>query len=289
MKSVNFVMDTSSGSAFYVNPGILYAFCTYPDKRGRSRQISPFHTCREDLARHMFTDYKKVLPSGHLVLSVRHTCYGNISLNNQWAFEAQTSLGLRVLNILEDYYGWPRTEIYHINPVVKMMKISLEKPKKPVTVFLKLLVGCPSWVRSPHMLSLFTLLFRAPTQMPIFIGVENYNDLKTVISDITLLEEGLPNALREHRSEFFNRYPDAKYLSPVFKYLDIFMGQPEALFEGLSQMYNCSRLYYSGKDTYHEGIHALCCRTTYNRRLLENFDKLRAEKREDVKVAKAGK
>ena len=218
-------------------------------EKNRVIQLTGFESCREAFANRIYDDLaleKHRLSDRKLQCLVRIVMpvYGCDEKVRK--FENQTKAGLKVLNILEDHYGWALTKMFDVGPTTYSM-IGYGKQRG----FSKLLVGSNKWRKSSHIISLFLLLFRLPTRGTKFYKVENYEQLMELCRQYAGLPE--PGSEAAAKSVAGDKY----YVARTMKFWDPLITNLDEMFKGMTakSIFN--------KEGYHqhyrnEGISKLC-------------------------------
>lgn len=181
-------------------------------------------------------------------------------------FEKQTDTGLRILNIMEKRHGWPLTKMSN----VETSSIVASDGCRNRTVFTKMLVGSNKWMKSPHILSLFFLLYRLSTRHNKFFVVKNYRQFKKVCEGYTAGSSSSGDKCSVRNTILF---------------WDPLMANLDKMFKGLPLQSNFNKRNYDGDLYYHEGILKLCAFQTNNANISKRFVALASE----VKGAKIPK
>jgi len=146
----------------YDHTHLMYAFAGKP-LEGEVKQLTRFVSCREELIKFLFDYRTSKIPRSRLRILVRNIRPGT-GQKPYKPFERKTTRGLRVLNIMEEHYSWPLTIMHDVEESPVTLPASFIRGRtSPSVTYLKLLEASSRWMRSPHMLSLFTLLFRLPS------------------------------------------------------------------------------------------------------------------------------
>jgi len=249
--------------SLFEHPGFMFAFCKEPEK-GIVRLITHFAGCREDLSGKLYNNRSKI-PINCLRLLVRMVVrhpYPDRSIGTARTknlFKRQTRTGLRIINIMEKRHNWPLTKMYDVaSRIDKKKQNSWSRGDTVVTLttHLRMLEASNKWMRSPHMISLFGLLFRLHNKSTKFDSINSYKALKKACESCKRCTNG-----------------DAAYVAKTFKFWDPLMEKFDEVFKGLpfTKAYS-SRNY----DRYHydEGIHKLCRFQSTNAQISEQFSKV---------------
>jgi hypothetical protein len=168
-------------------------------------------------------------------------------------FNAKTKMGLKIVNIMEERHGWPLTKMYSVEPSIKKVDCNYSSPKQLIT-FQKVLIGSTKWVRSPHMISLYILLFRLPTRVSKkFDSIKNYKDFEEACNKCKGATSG-----------------DAYHVSKTSKFWDMLMANFGQMFAGTTSKDNFKRTSYENCQ-YDEGILKLCRFNCKHKQISEKF------------------
>jgi hypothetical protein len=231
----------------YDHSGFMFAFCGKPEN-GKIHQLTGFEGCREGLAGHLYANSRSKISVSRLRLVVR-TVYKDGPKKDchkfEAAFDESTKAGLKLVNIMEERHRWPLTNMYD----VCSRKDTVERSddwkgityKHDYVTYLKSIVASSKWLRSPHMLSLFVLLFRLPNRSSRKFGsVSSYEALEKVCKGCKTSGDA-----------------DASYVADTFKFWDPLMSNFGDVFKDLPHKKAYSRSRY-GSTYYDEGISKLC-------------------------------
>ena len=237
----------------YSHSGYMFAFCS-KIVNNEVHQRSAFNSCREDLANCLFYNDKNTIHTDRSRYMVRHvTSDPNKNKTEKW-FDNETKIGLRIVNIMEKRHGWPLTKMYNVEPSIKDVgKCSYGGPKQLIT-FQKVLIGSTKWVRSPHMISLYILLFRLPTRVP-----KKFGSIKTY--------KGFEEACNKCRGATSG---DAYHVATTFKFWDMLMANFGQMFAGTTSKDNFKKVSYKNCQ-YDEGILKLCRFNSKNEQISGKF------------------
>ena len=239
-----------SYGASYSHSGYMFAYCS-KIANNEVKQQSGFNSCREDLASCLFYDNGAIHTDRSRYI-VRHVTSSKADKIEKW-FGTKTKVGLRIVNIMEDRHGWPLTKMYDAGTQVRKLGSYDYGNPQQLTTFQKVLIGSSRWVRSPHMVSLYTLLFRLPTKVKRFDSIENYEDLEKACKKCGGASSG-----------------DAYYVANTFKFWDMLMANFAWMFAGSTSKDNFKRANYNNSE-YNEGISKPCRFECYNKQINEKF------------------
>lgn len=236
------------GYSMYASNGFAYAHCSNINK-GVIKQLSGFGSCREGFTNRIFEDINRKnrrLSNKRLRCLVRTVSSGSYD-DREKLFEKQTEAGLKILNILEDHYNWPLTKMFSVASV-SSKPMSGYQPRKS---FMKLLVGSSKWLRSPHITSLFLLLFRLPTKRIGFSKVKSYKQLMELCRQFAGLPK--PGSKDAPKRVGGDRY----HVLKTMQFWDPLMANLNKMFKGMTSKNNFDRGNYE-RYYYDEGISKLC-------------------------------
>jgi hypothetical protein len=251
-KALKFDSGDYARWSMFTNAGISFAH----GRREKNKvvQLTSFDTCREAFANRIYDDMaieKHRLSDKKLQCLVRITLamYDYDKMNfakKERRFENQTKAGLKVLNILEDHYGWPLTKMFNVEPFTSGAIGSTKRQ-----CFSKLLVASNKWRKSSHITSLFLLLFRLPTKNMQFLKVSDYEHLMKLCRQYAgLPESGNKGVAKAVSGDKYHVAKTIKFWGPLMTNLNELFGKMP------------SRSIFS-KDDYNdcyrsEGISKLC-------------------------------
>jgi hypothetical protein len=247
----------------YPHAGFMFAFCGKVEK-GETKQLTGFEGCREGLTCYIFDRSSYKIQTSRLRCLVRTISVENVDKRHE-LFEKQTNAGLRILNIMEKHNGWPLTKMQNVETRITE---ALQGYRKR-TMFIKMLDGSSKWMRSPHTLSLFFLLFRLSARNSAFLKVENYEQFKQVCK--TYIYGTATSG-------------DKRNVRGTIQFWDPLMAKFDQMFKGTSIESNYDKSGYT-ESYYSEGILKLCTFKTQNKELSKRFTILAS----DVKGAKVPK
>lgn len=247
-----------------------FAFAGAP-KNNKVPQLTGFMGCREDLCECLYGKSRKI-PRGRLRLLVsvgtKRTDYRKdlrhirgirqelpSALGVSRAFHKQVATGVRLLNIMEKRHGWPSTKLYKVKSKKHSWRDSWSNEKKSINTYIRFVEASRRWIRSPHMLSLFTLILRAPSGIEELATVRSYKALKAVCLKCRDIDEG-----------------DSRHIALTFRFWDILMGDYGKMFAKLPIKYVFKKGNY--ESAYGEGVTKLCELDCSNDELGERFEKL---------------
>lgn len=136
----------------------MFAFVS-PPKDGRIYALTEITYCRESICEFIRQDVRGVrdwnihLNKLHLIIHRRvHYDPSRIAINLK-IFQDQVMAGKIMANVIEKHYGWPLTKIY---------PVKLDKDQDNITDYNSFyyISASKRWMKAPHMLSMFLLLFR---------------------------------------------------------------------------------------------------------------------------------
>jgi len=256
--------------SIYEHPNFSYAYCKEPEK-GIVKQITEFCGCREDLSDQLYNNRTRI-PLNCLRLLVRivmvkvdkpnatKVAHDKQAIKN---FGKHTKVGLRILNIMEKRHKWPLTQMFAVEPHIDERHIdgwNEVSRSMTYTTYLKMLEASNKWMRSPHMISLFALLFRLPNKLPKqFQSIKNYKDLEEACKRCRGADSG-----------------DRHYVATTFRFWDPLMANFDKVFDGLPFTKAYSTKNYS-QYHYNEGIYKLCTFESSNSLISNQFAKVMKE------------
>lgn len=235
----------------YAHDEPMFAYCTKP-VNGQVKQLTEFEGCREELADTLFEDKIPLTSTTRLRYIV---CIITNELTKEPAQASKkATAGVRLLNIMEKRHKWPLTKIYKIKTLPYTREVGLYGETSRLTAYRRIIVGSNRWIISPHMLSLFVLIFRLPYDNAKFITIENYENLaKTCKAES-----------RRSRANF----SDSVHLRTTFDFWDPIMLDYRYLFRTIKENFEPNRY---NNSYYGEGIRKLCCARSNNDNLNSRF------------------
>jgi len=242
--------------SLYHQAGFMFAFCSEVDVDNRVRQLTVFEGCREGLVCRIFDRATYRIPTTSIRCLIRTIVVKNSGKGREM-FEKQTDAGLRILNIMERHSGWPLTKMLN----VETREIPPVNNDGKRAIFMRMLEGSDKWMKSPHMLSLFFLLYRLSTRSSKYLTVKNYKQFKEVCKEYSA---GSATSGDKHN------------VRNTILFWDTLMNDFDKMFKGLTARSNFDKRNYT--DTYYnEGISKLCSFQTANIKIDERFVALACE------------
>ncbi len=233
---------------------IKWALCSHPAK-GKVKQLSRFDTCREILCCRIFDvisrTTKRTIPTDKLRLVVKIASSSGDSQTQrgyQKTMDKWTKAATHMLNIIEKEHKWVLTKAYPIKPYSHGDKIYM-------------LVASKKWMRSPHMLSLFTLIFRINTHRGMRSSTTNRLKLyKSIMKHIKKFSvEGVVVG-------------DKSRVNTTIEYWDPLLRNYNKMFKGFPMKDVFNR--YSYRHHAEEGINGLCSNRCTSHKLQERFNEV---------------
>lgn len=264
-----------------------FAFCS-KEKNGKAELLTQFATCRETIAgelfakisgnfndrRQSFQDRIMKIPSDKTCIAIRliqgwdEYYYARYNRDREAAmrlaetFPKTIESALYILNLIENVYGWEKTTA---RPATIKKHNVVVQPSGSARMQAACLYADKRWMRSPHVLSLFLLLIRAPFTSAG--SLKGLNKIKTF--------EGLLKKFTASRG----RGGDGSYLRLAAKYMPVIFNHFEELFgKSLSKNYDPDS--YKEKYNAHlgdyinyvnEGISTLCKGQSTNEKIARAF------------------
>ena len=235
----------------YAHTGLMFAHCS-KITNNVVKQMTGFCSCREDLASCLFYDKHNKIPIDRSRYIVRHVVAGNNTESSKKWFSTATEAGLRIVNIMEDRHGWLLTRMIDAGSSTSRIPADHFNVARQLTTFYKVLLGSSKWVKSPHMISLYILLFRIASHNK-FKAVKNYDDFSKACNACTT-----------------NQFGDAGHVFRTFKFWDMIMANFDEMFAGMPTRDNFKGPRY-GNDYYDEGTSKLCRFKCKNEKINNKF------------------
>jgi hypothetical protein len=236
---------------------LAWALCSHPNAKSQVEQLSRFDHCRETLCCRIFDalDKKSIysskapMPIDKLRLLVKigsNSDYLPTQAKYQTMMDKWIKSALHILNIIEKEHKWSLTKAHTIKPYSYGDKVYG-------------IVASKKWMRSPHLVSLFTLIFRfsirKELQTPSFRRIRSY---KGVMKNIKKFSGGL-------HGDKYKVGASLKYWDPLLRnYSKMFRGWP------MKKTFNRSN-YTSHAE---EGINRLCKGNSSSPKLRSRFNEV---------------
>ena len=249
---------------------IDFAFCS-PPKNGDITMLSYPQLCRESTACELWTrfseswdyngrlhykDLLQTIRTNKVHLLVRHLLTGykiESASKAKVSFEKWVNRSLKILNLLEDKYGWIRSRMAYVDiPTIGA-----------VSGYGAYFASDSKWMRSPYMLSLYLLLIRiARESWTTEDGVlDNYESFMSVISELKARGTS-----------------DTGHLKKCAGYFSVLFGRYKDLFGTSIQInYDFRKVHEKNFPHNREGITALCLCATRDTAMFEKFAKVVSE------------
>jgi hypothetical protein len=234
----------------WAHSGLTFAYCS-KIVNNKVKPLSNFCSCREELAGCLFYDDRNKIPIDRSRYVVRHiTASSNAVASEKW-FDKTTEAGLRIVNIMEARHEWPLTKMLDVEPDVNDIT-NYDTSVRQLTILRKVLIGSNKWMRSPHMISLYILLFRLGTHSK-FSSIKSYKKLSEVCNTCSSKQFG-----------------DMGHVFRTFKFWDILMANFDKMFTGMPTRHNFNSAKYA-HGHYDEGITKLCKFKCSNEKINSRF------------------
>lgn len=258
---------------------LWWSFAGEVGKSGYVQQISPFVYCRETLAARLydkitFSKFNKIQldrlrlltevkesKTGPLVIYGRHI--SNEALIKR--FESGINAGLQIVRIFERKNKWVKTIVHDV--------IVPDDSKRHV----KLLVASSKWMKSSHMLSLYTLIFRM-AQDPYF----HKKEFACIKREDTLIK------YIESWTKIRTYQEDKSMVKLTFKYWSPLLKNFNKVFRGLPIKRNFNRDGPGGGSSC-DGIGSLCDNSICDETIARKFRSIVVPESKEVKVRRASK
>jgi len=237
MKTVKMVVSPHIYiSTAYSDYSLSWGFCSTIDKNRQVILRTGFGYCREGLTGIIFqhiNGYKtqniylrKTRLAARIVINLKRSAKQCEAEKERYADHMNT--GLNLVNILEKRHGWPLTEMYEVTH------------RYSERLLIRMFVGTNKWMRSPAMLSMFTLLIRIGS-IKYFNGVKDYTELMKAAAKCKNFE-----------------LSDNIYVTNSYKYWDILVGEFDRIFRGITYKEAYKYDNYIGNSRISEGINKIC-------------------------------
>jgi len=229
----------------------LFAFVS-PPKSGTIAMLTDLTYCRESMCEYIRQELRNIahndINMSKLHMIIHRKVYSKFDVNLE-AFRNQVLTGQRMANAIEKHYGWPLTKIY---------PVTTEEIKSKNVGFYYIYTG-KRWMKSPIMLSLYTLLFRLATNNQKY---KFKNRIKSIKSLFNVLHEVCERC----------NYTEAHYFEAHGGRWKLVLDNYRKLFGGR----NMKDQYYPGGGDYYfsEGINSLCDESSRDVVLNKDFCKI---------------
>lgn len=249
------VLDISLRTTGNLPP--YFAF-TSPPNSGYLRALVPITYCRETLCEYMRQQLRAVKEMDinfnklHLII-YRRVAAGRVD-SNLAIFQDQVLAGQLMVNLIEKHYGWPLTK------VVPTTIINKDVPNACKAYYLS---GSKRWIKSPIMLSLFTLLFRIAAR-----GEKKFKlsaEMKSMKTMFSALDDVADKSSYQELSYY--RVHGARWKVVLDNYNKLFSKRSM-----LDHYYPGHRSWY-----FNEGINKLCDESSLDPTLNKQFIQLAAK------------
>jgi len=253
------LMRGSSYYGRYIHDELMFAYCGKPDK-DNVYQLTSFMSCREDLAGEMYGIGKRrgkgiiQIDKARFLVRIIFDPTEKYAASTTKRFEVSVKTGLRMLNIVEKRYNWPLTKMYDVAPIDIPRRTNTPtsfsdyERKTTRRILMKMIVGSKRWIRSPHMISLFLLLFRFPHSDALAINHRKFEKVKSY--------SGLVKACKSPYNG--GVASDVVYVNNTIKFWDILLGDFDNLFRDMPLKENFSSKAYKDGYSCTEGVDRLC-------------------------------
>ena len=227
----------------------LFAFVAPPNK-GELKCKTDLTYCRESMCEYIRQDLRNVSNYGVVLSKVHLIIHRSVAPKGASVFEKQVLAGQNMVNIIEQHYGWPLTRIYGAG---------LFNPKESKRDRFYYITASKRWIKSPIMLSLFTLLFRIATIEREFKFTKNINSF----DDIFIVLGKLASANNQIELSYFRAH--GHYWEAVLDHYQQLFGK-----------HSMARMYSPDNNGYYftEGINTLCDCSSGDRTLTTAFKKI---------------
>jgi len=237
----------------YLCSKVMYAHYKQTPK-GYLSQLTRFTTCREELAGAIFNHRDNRIRSKQLLLLVRNIV-SSISLDkHRRGFEKMANGGLRIINIMEARHSWPLTVMHDVADITNSTSTGGHyRRDAPRILITKALEASPKWIRSPHMVSLYALLFRLPFCGVKFINIKDYDGLRKACEFCAKSNTGDGNQVRQ-----------------TWRFWDPIMANSDDIFRGVPFAQAFDKEQYT-RSCLSEGVLTLCQQRTSNTKIQSKF------------------
>lgn len=254
----------------YQSGRLTWCHVSKPYRKKTVQQLCAFEFCRESLIARVFDQVtpgytKTKLATNNLRIAVK-TEFGE-KKKAQWPkarseFGKGMKAGMHIINAFERKYKWENRTVMH-------KLVPFADPRSP-NMEIRMFEAHKNWIRSSHMLSLFTLIFRM-TQDPHF-KTKEFIKKKTVKGVMEEIEKYTKKAGSADRNmvERTMRYWAAllKDFDLMFKDLPIARNFHRKSLGKRTPEYSGARPYFSGAV---EGIEVLCTNYARDKEIKKRF------------------
>lgn len=232
-----------------IHTTIWWALCAAPKITGEIKQLTPFIFCRESLTCRVFDRMSQNntlsfmnrkeagrMPIDKLRLLIKTASQARspsaVSREDK-KLKVGVKTALKILNIIERKHKWALTVAYPVEPYSS-------------TDYVHMFVASKKWMRSPHLLSLFTLLVRL-AQHKELSSDPSFRRIKTY--------ESLLDRLKKYANAAGGNN-DKVTVKQTIKYWDLLFRNYQKLYCDMPMKRNFDQNKYT--DHYDEGIQKLC-------------------------------
>lgn len=230
---------------------LQWALCSRPTVGGKVKQLSRFDSCRESLCCRIFDAIdrrtSRTMPMDKLRLVVKiasNSTYPPTQEECQKIMDKWTKSALHILHIIEKEHKWVLTKAYPIKPYSFGDKVYM-------------IVASKKWMRSPHLVSLFTLIFRISGdkafQTPSLMRLRSYKSVMQHIKKVSVRGGS-----------------DRSKVNATIKYWDPLLRNYNKMFRGHSMKDTFDRHNYISHSQ--EGINRICDDRCTHHGLQERFN-----------------
>jgi len=233
-------------SDVYSSPRIEFAWLgKLTPKKTRVKLHTYFHGCRETFAAAFtaFDDEKGCEISKDYACIALYKRHSKPTARQRMSFEAKLAKAIKIIHHYEKMVGWKRTKIYRATVV--------QDDYTDKSLLLYVVDGSRLWLRSPHLLSLYTLLLR----------MGNLTHLPMDFKDDEELQFGFRKMLTEYRG----RTGDVGFLACSFNKFPTLLRNASYIYRGIS-----SESLWVDYNQW-EGIGKLCQGVCGNKTVLKRF------------------
>ncbi len=235
--------DISPGSYYYgstTHTSIWWALCAAPKITGEIKQLTEFIFCRESLTCRVFDRMSRSIAlmnrkgAGKMPIDKLRLLAKTASAARSSSEELKVGVktALKILNIIERKHKWALTVAHPVEPCSNTDDIYM-------------FVASKKWMRSPHLLSLFTLLVRLAQHK----GLSSDSSFRRIKTYKSLLDK-----LKKYTNTGSNS--DKVTVKQTIKYWDLLFRNYQKLYYDMPMKRTFNKNKYTGH--YDEGIRKLC-------------------------------
>jgi uncharacterized protein YeeX (DUF496 family) len=258
--------------------GMKATFCTAPDEDGQIRVIRYFDTCRESVCEFLRKQIDDGIKRGAYPIDTKRTRlllftkaqnrYSKVKVE-KFTLDSDKKMlhALKVVNHLENEYKWSKTKMKKVELKDAIKYGMFNDVKDRINMYM--VVGSSKWLKSPHLLSLYILIFRLC-----------YRGFKSNFKNHEEFLQKLKSYGNTHKA-------DASYVRIFQDKIDVLLRNYDRLFgkRTLKSLY--SKYSLVTINGYNEGISRLCSGLSGDIDISKRFGKICKENNIEYKVRRS--